>query len=41
MKSINKEIVLCVYEENGVSINDKILEIFRNYVKSNLQNEIF
>lgn len=41
MKEENKELVLCVYDENGVSINEKILEVFRRYIKSNLQNANF
>lgn len=38
MKDEKKEVVLCIYDENAVSINEKILEIFRKYIKSNLQN---
>ncbi len=41
MKEENKEVVLCIYDENGVSINEKILEVFRKYVKSRLQNGSF
>lgn len=33
-----KESILCIYDEQGVSINQKILEVFRQYIKSNLQN---
>lgn len=33
-----EELVLCIYDENGVSISKKILEIFEKYIKSNLQN---
>lgn len=33
-----EELVLCVYDENGVSISQKILEVFEKYIKSNLQN---
>ena len=33
-----KDVVLCIYDENGVSINDKILDLFEKYVLSSLQN---
>lgn len=41
MKKENNEVVLCIYDENGVSINEKILEIFRKYVMSTLRNSDF
>lgn len=31
------ELVLCIYDENGVSVQDKIIEIFSKYVLSNLK----
>lgn len=34
----NEELVLCIYDENGVSISQKILEVFEKYIKANLQN---
>jgi len=34
----HEELVICIYDENGPSINEKILEIFRKYIKSNLQS---
>lgn len=34
----NEEVVLCIYDEKGVSIKDKILEVFEKYIKSNVQN---
>lgn len=37
MKKKEEELVLCIYEKNGVSIEEKILDIFINYVKSNLE----
>lgn len=33
-----EELVLCIYDDKGVSINQKILEVFEKYIKSNLQN---
>jgi|GEM_PF-4258245 hypothetical protein len=35
------ELVLCIYDDEGVSINEKILEIFSKYIKSSLQNHNF
>ena len=37
-KEKKEELVICIYDETGPSINEKILEIFRKYIKSNLQN---
>ena len=37
-KEKKDELVICIYDENGPSINEKILEVFRKYIKSNLQN---
>ena len=37
-KEKKEELVICIYDENVPSINEKILEIFRKYIKSNLQN---
>lgn len=34
----NKELVICVYDENAPSVSDKILEAFERYLKSTLQN---
>ena len=36
-KKKQEELVLCIYDENGVSVQDKIIEIFSKYVLSNLQ----
>lgn len=36
-KEKKEELVLCIYDENGVSVQDKIIEIFSKYVLSNLQ----
>jgi len=33
-----EELVICIYDDNGPSINEKILEVFRKYIKLNLQN---
>lgn len=33
-----KEFVICVYNDNAPSINDKILEAFERYLKSTLLN---
>ncbi len=35
----NKELVICIYEENGISVKDKVLEVFETYLKSILQKE--
>ena len=31
-------VIVCVYDDKGVSIQEKILEICEDYVKSSLQN---
>ena len=36
-KEKQEELVLCIYDENGVSVQDEIIEIFSKYVLSNLQ----
>lgn len=33
-----KDLVICVYDENGVSVSEKILEAFEKYLKLTLQN---
>lgn len=35
------ELVLCIYDDEGVSIEEKILEVFSKYIKSSLQNDNF
>ena len=37
----NEEVVLCIYDEKGVSIKDKILEVFEKYIMSSMQNVNF
>lgn len=37
MQEKNKELVICVYDDNAPSINDKILEAFERYLRSTLQ----
>ncbi len=32
------EVVLCIYDTKGVSIKDRILEVFEKYVLSNVKN---
>lgn len=34
MKRNNEELVVCVYDDNGPSVSDKILEAFEKYLKS-------
>ncbi len=34
----SKELVICVYDDNAPSVNDKILEAFERYLKSTLQS---
>lgn len=36
MAEENKELVICVYDDNAPSINDVILEAFEKYLKSTL-----
>lgn len=38
MEEKNKELVICVYDDNAPSVNDKILEAFERYLKSTLLN---
>ncbi len=38
MKEENRELVVCVYDDNAASINDKILEAFERYLRSTLLN---
>lgn len=38
MKGKNNELVVCVYDDNAPSVNEKILEAFERYLKSRLQN---
>ncbi len=38
MKEKDKEFVICVYNDNAPSINDKILEAFERYLRSTLLN---
>lgn len=33
----NEEVVLCIYDEKGVSIKHKLLEVFEKYINSNMQ----
>ena len=37
-KEKKEELVICIYDENGPSINEKILEVFRKNNKSKQQN---
>jgi hypothetical protein len=36
MTEENKELVICVYDDNAPSINEVILEAFEKYLKSTL-----
>ncbi len=36
MKTIKKELVICVYDDNAPSVTDKILEAFERYLKKEL-----
>ena len=36
-KEKDDELVICIYDEQGLSIEQKLLEIFEKYIKSNLQ----
>ena len=38
IKKKNDDLVVCIYDENGISINKKILEVFEKYILLNLQN---
>ncbi len=37
-KRKNGELVINIYDEKGVTISEKILEIFEKYLMSSLQN---
>ena len=41
MKKKKEDLVICIYDENGPSINEVILEAFRKYLKLKLQNNSF
>ncbi len=34
----NEDVVLCIYDEKGTVIKDRILETFEKHVMSNVQN---
>lgn len=36
-KEKDDELVVCIYDEQGLSIEQKLLEIFEKYIKSSLQ----
>ena len=36
----NDEKVICIYDENGPSINEKILEVFKKYLDKELNKPI-
>lgn len=38
MEEKNKELVICVYDDNAPSVSDKILEAFEMFLKSELQD---
>ena len=38
MKEENRELVICVYDDNAPSVNDKIIEAFERYLMSTLLN---
>jgi len=40
MKKNNEELVIRVFDENGPSINEKILEVFRKYLDKELNKSI-
>ncbi len=37
MENKNKELVICVYDDNAPLVSDRILEAFERYLKSTLQ----
>lgn len=39
MKKNKKELVICVYDDNAPSVNDKILEAFEKFLKIKLTKE--
>lgn len=40
MKKDKEELVICVYDDNAPSVNDKILEAFEKFLKIKLTKEI-
>ncbi len=36
-KEKDDELVVCIYDEQGLNIEQKLLEIFDKYIKSSLQ----
>ena len=40
MKKKKKELVICVYDGNAPSVNDKILEAFEKFLKIKLTKDI-
>ncbi|MBO5414847.1 MAG: hypothetical protein J6A17_04385 [Bacilli bacterium] len=40
MKKKKKELVICVYDDNAPSVNDKILEAFEKFLKIKSTKEI-
>ena len=40
MKKDKKELVICVYDDNAPSVNDKILEAFEKFFKIKLTKDI-
>lgn len=40
MKKNKKELVICVYDDNAPSVNDKILEALEKFLKIKLTKEI-
>jgi hypothetical protein len=41
MKKKKEELVICIYDENGPSINEVILKAFEKYLKLQLTNNSF
>ena len=39
MSDKNKELVICMYDDNSPSVSDRILDAFEKYLKSTLQKE--
>ena len=40
MKKDKKELVICVYDDNAPSVNDKILDAFKKFLKIKLTKDI-
>jgi len=38
MKEKNEELVICIYDEQAMSIEEKILEVFEWYLKEKILN---